>query len=78
MSGPHAMPTCPSDTLRPMTRGSLCGGSMAVRMVRTPFISPEAPKPAMARPTMSMGDDGAAPQSTEPSSKVAKKTKKDH
>lgn len=51
---------------------------MAARMVRTPFISPEAPKPAMARPTMNMGDDCAAPQSAEPSSKVVKKTKKDH
>ena len=43
-----------------------------------PFIRPEAPKPAMARPTMSMGDDWAAPQSVDPSSKIAKKVRKDH
>ena len=67
------MPTCPSDMLRPMTRGSLCGGSRAARMVRMPFI-----RPAMARPTISMGNDYTAPQSAEPSSKVVKKTKKDH
>jgi len=48
---------------------------MAARMVRMPCISREAPRPVMARPPMSMGDGCAAPQSTEPSSKVVKKTK---
>ncbi len=51
---------------------------MAARIVKMPFISPEAPRPAIARPTISMTEDCAAPQSAEPSSKVVKKTIKDH
>ena len=39
---------------------------------------PEEPTPAMALPTMNMADDWAAPQSTDPSSKIKKKTRKDH
>lgn len=62
----------------PKTMGILCGGRMAEVMVKAPFVRPEAPSPAMARPTISMTDDCAAPQSAEPTSKMAKKAKKDH
>jgi hypothetical protein len=43
-----------------------------------PLIMPAAPNPATARPTMSMADETAAPQRTEPISKMPKKTKNDH
>ena len=72
------MPTCASDTLRPITRGGLCSGSKAARIISLPFVSPEAPRPVIARLTMSIGNDRAAPQSADLSSKVVKKTKKDH
>jgi hypothetical protein len=61
-----------------MTLGNRCGGRIDDRMVRMPFISPEAPKPAIARPTISMGEDWAAPHNAEPSSKIVKKTRNDH
>jgi hypothetical protein len=51
---------------------------MAAMIVRAPFITTDDPGPAMARPTMSMLDDCAAPQSAELSSKTAKKARKDH
>lgn len=51
---------------------------MAARMVKIPFMSPEAPRLATARPTMSMTDDCAVPHRAEPSSNIVKKTRKDH
>lgn len=39
---------------------------------------PAAPKPAIARPTISIDEETAAPQSKEPSSKVPKKARKVH
>jgi hypothetical protein len=39
---------------------------------------PAAPKPAIKRPTMNMGDDIAAPQTMEPISNTAKKARKVH
>lgn len=43
-----------------------------------PLMMPAEPNPAMARPTINMSDETAAPHSTEPNSKMAKKVKKDH
>lgn len=54
------------------------GGKTAEIMVIAPFERPEDPKPAMARPTMNMADDWAAPQSADPISKMRKKARKDH
>lgn len=47
-------------------------------VVRAPVVMPEDPKPAMARPTMNMIDDWAAPQRADPSSKIKKKMRKHH
>jgi hypothetical protein len=43
-----------------------------------PFMIPEPPSPATARPTISMTEDVAAPHRADPSSKIAKKNKNDH
>lgn len=53
-------------------------GAQLEMMMRAPLIIPAAPKPATARPTINMTEETAAPQSTEPSSKIAKKTRKVH
>ena len=47
-------------------------------VLRAPVAMPEDPKPAIARPTMNMTDDWAAPQSADPTSKMRKKTRKHH
>lgn len=47
-------------------------------IVRAPFIIPEVPIPATARPTMSIAEEFAAPQIREPISNTAKKAIKDH
>ena len=52
----------------------LCGAPAAM-IVIAPFITPEAPDPAIARPTMNMFEFVARPQIREPSSKVARKTR---
>lgn len=58
--------------------GRLSNGTQLEIMVIAPLMIPEAPNPAIARPTMSMLDEMAAPQRTEPISKIAKKVKKVH
>lgn len=78
MSGPQAIPIWPSDTFRPKICGNLCEGIITDRMVKMPFMRPEAPKPAMARPTISIDDDCAVPQSVDPNSKTVKKARNDH
>jgi hypothetical protein len=47
-------------------------------MVKAPFPIPDPPTPAMARPMMNMGDDWAAAQRKDPSSKIMTKARKDH
>lgn len=47
-------------------------------MTTLPDMSPEAPMPAMARPTMKAVEDGAAPQITEPTSKRSMAPRKTH
>jgi hypothetical protein len=47
-------------------------------IVYAPFRRPDPPIPANARPTMSMLEDVAAPQRTEPNSKMAKKERNVH
>jgi hypothetical protein len=54
------------------------GGSTAEMIVSAPFEMPEDPTPAMARPTMNMAEDWAAPHSAEPISKMMKKIRNDH
>ena len=45
-------------------------------MVIAPFIIPEAPDPAIARPMMNILELVARPQIKEPSSKIARKARK--
>ena len=47
-------------------------------MVMAPFIKPDAPRPAIARPPISIGEDLASPHTNEPSSKVKKNIKYVH
>jgi hypothetical protein len=54
-----------------MKMGRLRSGTLYPIMVMPPENRPAAPTPATARPTMSMGELTAAPQITEPSSKMA-------
>ena len=51
---------------------------MAAMIVNAPLARPEDPQPAMERPTISMADDWAAPQTADPSSKMKKNKRKDH
>jgi hypothetical protein len=44
-------------------------------IVNPPFISPEPPTPAMARPIISIMELVATPHSNEPSSNIERKTK---
>lgn len=46
--------------------------------MRAPFVRPDAPMPATTRPTISIEDVCAAPQSADPTSKTAKKTRNVH
>lgn len=47
-------------------------------IVYPPFIRPEAPNPAIARPMISMLEEVAAPQTADPTSKTAKKLNNAH
>lgn len=58
--------------------GCFCDGTQEFKMVRAPFIRPEPPIPATARPTINIFEDVATPQSKEPSSKIKRQTRKDH
>lgn len=56
--------------------GRLCNGILHETIVKAPFTNPEPPSPAIDRPTISIFDDVETPQSSDPSSKIAKKAKK--
>jgi hypothetical protein len=58
--------------------GCLGNGTAACTMLYAPLSIPEAPKPATARPMMSMFEDTAVPQRREPNSKMPKKTRNVH
>lgn len=47
-------------------------------MVMAPVAMPAAPKPAINRPTINIGDEIAAPHMIEPTSKMARKARKVH
>lgn len=59
--------------MMPKSMGLLYNGAAAAMIVIVPFDSPELPIPAMARPMMSISEDWAAPQSTEPNSNTPRK-----
>ena len=45
-------------------------------MVRAPFISPEDPIPATARPTIRVSEEGATPHNRDPNSNIARNVRK--
>ena len=60
----------------PVRAGRLAMGTDPAIIVKIPFWIPDAPRPATARPTISIFEDEAKPQIKEPTSKMAKKTRK--
>lgn len=58
--------------------GRFSRGAQLDTMVMEPLAMPAAPRPATKRPTMSMGEETAAPQSTDPTSNMAKNTRNAH
>jgi hypothetical protein len=56
--------------ITPVNIGRLFGPAEKAMIVYTPEPMPAAPRPAMARPTMSTVLLGATPQMREPSSKI--------
>lgn len=65
-----------------MLQGHLLGlfaiGTPPARIVKAPFIIPEDPAPAIARPTINILEEFATPQSKDPSSKMPKKVTNVH
>jgi hypothetical protein len=59
--------------MSPVNDGRFSKGTAQAMMVKAPFRRAALPIPAMARPTMSMVEDVAAPQTSDPISKTAKK-----
>jgi hypothetical protein len=58
--------------------GCLSLGTQLDRIVRAPFIKPEAARPATVLPIINIADVTAAPQIAEPISKTTKNVKKVH
>ena len=75
MIGPRIVPIWAKPIIIPKYFGRLCSGIEPDRMVRPPFISPEDPIPATARPMMSIVEDLATPQMSEPTSKMKKQVR---
>jgi hypothetical protein len=60
------------------SQGCLSLGTQLERIVRAPFIKPEAARPATVLPIINIADVTAAPQIAEPISKTTKNVKKVH
>jgi hypothetical protein len=58
--------------------GRFSRGAQLDIIVIAPVMIPAAPSPATARPTINMSEEVAAPHSTDPSSKMPKKTRNVH
>ena len=63
--------------MMPVNAGRRLGGAEKAMMVYAPAPRPAAPTPAMARPAMRASALGAAPQMTEPTSKMRIAMRKD-
>jgi hypothetical protein len=50
-------------------------GELAETIVRAPFMMPEPPIPATARPTIKALEDWADPQTADPTSKIKRKAR---
>lgn len=53
--------------------GCFGGGTQEFKIVKAPFMSPDPPKPATARPMINIGDDVAEPQIADPTSNTKRK-----
>jgi hypothetical protein len=62
--------------MMPIYKGRFSRGEAPAMIVMAPFISPEEPRPATARPTMRAVEVGATPHSSDPNSKTKRKTRK--
>lgn len=58
--------------------GRVSRGTQPETIVMAPFTIPAPPRPATARPTINIGEETAAPQSNDPSSKMPKRNRKVH
>ena len=58
--------------------GRFSRGAQLDTIVMAPLIIPAAPRPAMARPIISIKEEFANPHSSDPSSKTPKKKRKVH
>lgn len=76
--GPAMRPSWQNPIMMPTRTGRFSSGVAMAMMVRPPFMMPEDPMPATARPMMSMLDEAARPHMREPSSKTATNVKKVH
>jgi hypothetical protein len=56
------------DPMTPVHTARLCSGIIVARIVKAPAKSPEAPRPATARPAMRACDDGARAHTRLPAS----------
>lgn len=52
--------------------GRFSRGTVAATMMNAPLLRPDPPTPAIARPTMSIAEDCAAPQMADPTSNTKK------
>lgn len=50
----------------------------AAMIVNEPFINPDDPTPAIARPPMKIGEEVATPQTRDPTSKIKRKARNVH
>jgi hypothetical protein len=62
----------------PTIIGRIDIGATCTTAVVAPVKRPAAPRPAIARPTMKADDVGAAPQATEPISKITNAVRNTH
>ena len=78
MSGPATLAIPYIAPIKPVYTGRWRRGTEWARMINAPEKIPAHPSPAIARPTISAFEVGAAPQIKDPSSKIPIAAKKVH
>lgn len=76
MRGPTVCPIAIQAAPMPMRNARLLRGTVVATMVVVPVITPEAPRPQIARPIISAVDDGAVAQTRDPISNTLMKNRK--
>ena len=71
MTGPTILAIAKVEAKVPVHIALLCNGIMVVRITKPPAKMPEAPSPAIARPTINAFDDGARAHTRLPISNIA-------